>query len=45
MDQIFENISFWILFYLSSVYCFECTLFATILDVSLIIQVLNFIAC
>lgn len=43
MDQIFEKISFWIL--LSSVYCFECTLFATILDVSLIIQVLNFIAC
>lgn len=26
-------------------YCLECTLFAIVLNISLIIQVLNFIAC
>lgn len=46
MDQIFRKISFGIPFFPpSSVYCVECTLFAVVLDISLIIQVLNFIAC
>lgn len=45
MDQIFRKVSFLFLFFLSSVHCVECTLFAVVLDISLIIQVLNFIAC
>lgn len=49
MDQIFRNSekkSFFIpFFFLSSLHCVECTLFAVVLDINLIIQVLNFIAC
>lgn len=45
----FQKNSFWIpflkKFFSSSVHCVECTLFAVLLDFSLIIQVLNFIAC
>lgn len=40
--SIFFCLSF---FPLSSVHCIECTLFATVLDIILISQVLNFIAC
>lgn len=46
MDQICRKISFVILFFSpSSEHCVECILFAIVLDISLIIQVLNFIAC